>query len=211
MFGLLAILSFKTLVLALPVWAAVRLLRPIRPALEHGIWTAVLAGMLLLPLTSLIGLLPASEQFTLQTEALRLESLGAVGGHSVPDAVRSAQGSWQSWGGLVYLLVLGFFAGRLILGYWRAARLVSRASEIGDEEARGIFDAMIVSLHLTRKVTLLSSFRDTDACHLRLPPTRRHSSRHLARVALRETAGRCWFTNFRTLHAATPGLPLPPP
>ncbi len=156
-FELLAILSVKALVLVLPVWAAVRLLRPIRPALEHGIWTAVLVCLLLLPLTSLIGFLPESAESTLRTEVLRLDALAAVEGNSVPGAGQSDLGSWQSWGGIVYLIVLGFFAGRLTLGYRRAACLVSGASEIKDTEARGIFDALIVSTRLAKQVTLLVS------------------------------------------------------
>ena len=156
-FGLLAISSIKALILALPAWVALRLLRPIRPALEHGVWTAVLAGMLLLSLTGLRGLLPEAAQSMLQTEVVRLDALAAVAGGSATRAVASMQGSWQSWVGLAYLLVLCVFAGRLVLGRRRATRLVAQASEITDAEARGALNALIAANRLTKRVTLLVS------------------------------------------------------
>ena len=155
-FGLLAISSVKALVLALPAWVALRLLRPIRPALEHGVWTAVLAGMLLLPLTGLKGLLPEPAQSMLQTEVVRLDALAAVAGGS-GTAAASMQGPLQSCVGLAYLLVLCVFVGRLALGRLRATRLVAKASEITDAEARGTLNALIASNRLTKKVTLLTS------------------------------------------------------
>ncbi|MXY68701.1 MAG: TonB family protein [Acidobacteriia bacterium] len=45
--------SVRAIVLVLATWLVLRLAAPQRPAVEHGAWTAVLLGMLLLPLAGL--------------------------------------------------------------------------------------------------------------------------------------------------------------
>lgn len=47
--------SVRAIVLALATWLVLRSVGPQRPAVQHGAWTAVLLGMLLLPLPGLVG------------------------------------------------------------------------------------------------------------------------------------------------------------
>jgi TonB family protein len=158
-FDVLAMSSLKALALALPAWAIVRLLRPIRPAMEHGVWTAVLIAMLLLPLTGLTGLLSEETQsmLVLEMEAVAAGALAVVVGGSAASAVPSTAGHWQSWVGLGYLMVLCAFIGRLALGRWRVSRFVTQASEITDAQAREICDAVSTSSGVTKRVALLAS------------------------------------------------------
>ena len=43
-FDVLFLSSLRAMALILPVWLALSLMRPRRPALEHGAWTAALCG-----------------------------------------------------------------------------------------------------------------------------------------------------------------------
>lgn len=156
-FGTLAVSSVKALVLALAAWAAIRLLRPLRPALEHGIWAAVLIGMLLLPLTGLTNLIPTEIQTTLRTEVSGFAALtaGTVSAASIDETPAAAR--WQSWAGLLYLAILLAFFARLALGRWRAARLLAQTRPVTDPDAHHTFNAVLGSSGLANRVRLLAS------------------------------------------------------
>ncbi len=156
-FGVLAMSSLKAILLLLPCWIAVRLLRPIRPALEHGVWTAGLIGMPLLPLTGLTSLLPETAQSLVAAATVDLVALPTEAGGSTVMAAASTQGDWQGWAGLAYLLVLSALTGRLALGRRRASRLVSLASRITDDDAHETLNAVTAQCGLTKKVALLAS------------------------------------------------------
>ncbi len=57
-FDLLFVSSLRAVALFLPIGLALLLIRSHRPALEHGVWTALLCGMLLLPALGSLSLLP---------------------------------------------------------------------------------------------------------------------------------------------------------
>ena len=156
-FGVLVVSSLKAFVLMLPCWAAVRCSRPIRPALEHGIWAAVLIAMLLVPLAGLTSLLPETTQSMLETKVVAVDTLAAVPGGPAVNVAPSALGNWQGWAGLVYLLALCAFGCRLFVGCRRASRIETQASEINDATVREIIDTLGASKPVAKQVALLAS------------------------------------------------------
>jgi len=134
-FALLAGASWKAAALITAVWVALRLLRPSRPAVEHGIWTAALVATLLLPAVGLLGPAPPA---TLAIEA-ELPVLAEA------TAVSVTPGSSTDWRGLAGLLAVLVTSILLAHGLWQRLRvhqLISRAQAVTDPSLQRLSESL---------------------------------------------------------------------
>ena len=124
--------SVRAIVLALATWLVLRLVRPQRPAVEHGAWTAVLLGMLLLPLTGL-----ATSGFGL-SPGVALESaipvlgkpLAAQAGSLTHPAAEMPTSDWWGICGLLFMLGTVILLARRLIAQQRVRRLLRQAEPL---------------------------------------------------------------------------------
>jgi beta-lactamase regulating signal transducer with metallopeptidase domain len=127
---ILAESAVRVTVLAVGVVVVLRTLRIRSPRLAHGVWTAVIAVMLLLPIAVAWGpefavpLLPSDAANALQLPAAH--DIAAVASSEIPvesslDTDRAhTRITWSITVGAAYAIGAGFFLLRLALGVWRA-------------------------------------------------------------------------------------------
>jgi beta-lactamase regulating signal transducer with metallopeptidase domain len=145
----LADASTRAVVLATLVALAVIFLRR-RPAVQHAMWTAVVAAMLALPL--LRPIIPVTHLPVAEPAALHAINIGpdqwAVNpdGAASPAPLAQPRSSalrldWRSYVALAYLVGLLFFAARVILGAFLARRVL-RETRFITREVRTNFPAL---------------------------------------------------------------------
>lgn len=147
---LLASASLRVLVLA--AWAALLawVLRRRGPETRHAVWVAVLAGMLLMPVLTVVVprhlvappswlQAPSSAQSKppLRGQTRTVMTVTASGAITVDESAapvwRPVRRGWSSWLIPAYWLIAAFAALRVGQAVRRATRLVSQAEEIRDE------------------------------------------------------------------------------
>ena len=158
-FDLLVLNSFKAAVLILPVWLALLLIRPRRPALTHGVWTAVLCVMLLLPvLGSLNFLLEFSSAVMVET-AIPFQAISAWSSPEVTALAAGASSSpdWPGLAGLLSVLVTTILLLRSLFVRRRLLGLIGRADPVDQPVARDLLHGLVKETGLGHPPRLLSS------------------------------------------------------
>jgi TonB family protein len=156
--------SVRSLCLAAAAFAAIYLLRVKAAAARHAIWSAVLAGMLLLavftPVLPSIGLrvLPTSPELAVLSDPVgQPRSVSRV--PDMPAALRPARPlehpsapspvSWQNAAFMVYILGALFFLIRLAFSYLFTRKLVRASAPIDRPWAAGVHESSWISVPMT--------------------------------------------------------------
>ena len=158
-FDLLLMSSVRAVALIVPVCVALLLIRSRRPALQHGVCTAVLCGMLLLPALGLLSLLPDLSASVMVETAMPVLAIPAWSGSEVPTLATDAGSStdWRGWAGLLSVLVTSILLLRSILVRRRILQLVARADAITQPAAQQLLASLVGETKLSHVPTLVSS------------------------------------------------------
>lgn len=151
--------SLRAMALILPVWLALSLIRPRRPALEHGVWTAVLCGMLLLPVLDLSGRLPEISSSVIVETTLSVPVTSAW-----PDAAVSplttaigSSDNWRGLAGLLSLMVTSILLLRSMTAWRRVLQLMARADAIVEPALQELLQSSLKAAKLGHAPKLVSS------------------------------------------------------
>lgn len=158
-FDVLFLSSLRAMALILPVWLALSLTRPRRPALEHGVWTAVLCGMLLLPVLDLSGRLPEISSSVIVETTLSVPVTPAW-----PDAAVSplttaigSSDNWRGLAGLLSLMVTSILLLRSMTAWRRVLQLMARADAIVEPALQELLQSSLKAAKLGHAPKLVSS------------------------------------------------------
>ncbi len=140
-FDLLFASSARAVVLVLGVWLALRVVRPRRPAVEHGAWTAALLGMLLLPVLGISSL--SSEFFSSVVFETAISVPGTPlrtgkGIVAFAPAGGIAWSEWRGFGGLLSMCVTMVLLLRSILTRWRVLQLIGGVRPVARPRRRAL-------------------------------------------------------------------------
>ena len=158
-FDLLFMSSVRAVALILPVLLTLALIRPRRPALEHGVWTAVLSGMLLLPVLGLLSLSPELSPSVLVETAMPVLTIPAWSSAEVA-ALAADDGSsvdWRGLTGLLSILVTALLLLQSTVLRRRILRLIARADAITEPAAQQLLHSLLGETKLSHPPTLVSS------------------------------------------------------
>ena len=158
-FDVLLLSSLRAAALILPVWLALSLIRPRRPALEHGVWTAVLCGMLLLPVLGLLGRLPEVSSSVIVETTFSVPVIPAWSDAAV-SPLTTASGSstdWRGLAGLLSLLVTSILLLRSMTAWRRVLQLMARADAIVEPVAQELLQSLLKAAKLGRAPKLVSN------------------------------------------------------
>ena len=158
-FDVLVVNSFKAVALISLVWLTLLLVRPQRPTLTHGVWTAVLFVMLLTPMLGSLSFLPELSMGGMPKAAISLQAIPVSSTRGVVAAATSPSTSldWRSLAGLLSvfvtsILLLGsLFVSRRLLG------LIRRADPVDQPGAKDLFRELSKETGLPRSPRLVSS------------------------------------------------------
>jgi len=164
-FDLLFLTSVRAAALAALAAVALFLVRSRRPAIEHGVWTAVMYGMLLLPALALVSvsseLAPALTVNTSAAAAALPDWSSNPSSLSTSPLVAAAENAgtpdWQSLAGLLSIAVTAILLLRSLFAWLRARRLVAGAQPATQIEALDLLDASLAAANLDREPQLLAS------------------------------------------------------
>ncbi len=158
-FDVLFLSSWRAVALILPAWLALSLIRPRRPALEHGVWTAVLCGMLLLPVLGLLGRLPEISSSVIVETTFSVPVIPAWSDAAV-SPLTTASGSstdWRGLAGLLSLLVTSILLLRSMTAWRRVLQLMARADAIVEPVAQELLQSLLKAAKLGRAPKLVSN------------------------------------------------------
>ena len=155
----LFISSLRAVVLILPVWLALSLIRPRRPALEHGVWTALLCGMLLLPVLDLLGKLPEISSSVIVETTVSVPMIPAWSDTAVSPLTTDSGSSvdWCGLAGLLSLLVTSILLLRSMAAWRRILQLIARADAIVEPVARELLQSLLKAAKLGHAPKLVSN------------------------------------------------------
>ena len=158
-FDVLFLSSLRAAALILPVWLALSLIRPRRPALEHGVWTAVLCGMLLLPVLDLSGRLPRISSSVIVETTLSVPVTPAWPDAAVSPLTTSIGSSvdWRGLAGLLSLLVTSILLLRSMTAWRRVLQLMARADAIVEPALQELLQSSLKAAKLGHAPKLVSS------------------------------------------------------
>ncbi len=137
-FDLLFASSARAAVLVLGVWLALRFVRPRRPAAEHGVWTAVLLGMLFLPALGIPSLAPELFSGVVWQATVPVPEGPLRAGAEIAASVPPGGVSWAAWRGFAGLLsafVTAVLLLRSLLARRRVVRLLAGAQPVARPDA----------------------------------------------------------------------------
>ena len=158
-FDVLFLSSWRAVALILPAWLALSLIRPRRPALEHGVWTAVLCGMLLLPVLGLLGRLPEISSSVIVETTFSVPVIPAWSDAAV-SPLTTASGSstdWRGLAGLLSLLVTSILLLRSMTAWRRILQLMARADAIVEPVAQELLQSLLKAAKFGRAPKLVSN------------------------------------------------------
>ena len=158
-FDLLFMSSLRAVALIVPVWLALFLIRRRRPTLEHGIWTAVLGGMLLLPALGLLRLLPELSSSAMVETAIPLPPIPAWSGAVVPTLATETGPfvDWRGLAGLISVFVTSILLLRSVFARRRVLQLIARTDSITEPAAQRSLQSLLGATNLDRPPKLVSS------------------------------------------------------
>ncbi|MDE0167453.1 MAG: M56 family metallopeptidase [Bryobacterales bacterium] len=158
-FDVLFLSSLRAMALILPVWLILSLMRPRRPALEHGVLTAVLCGMILLPVVDVSGRLPGISSSVIVETTVSVPVMQAW-----PDAavspVTSAIGSSDNWlglAGLLSLMVTSILLLRSMTAWRRILQLMARGDAIVEPASQELLQSLLQAAKLGHAPKMVSS------------------------------------------------------
>ncbi|MCY4587170.1 MAG: M56 family metallopeptidase [Bryobacterales bacterium] len=158
-FDVLFLSSLRAMALILPVWLALSLIRPRRPALEHGVWTAVLCGMLLLPVLDLSGRLPGTSSSVIVETTVSVPVMPAWSDAAVSPLTTAIGSSvdWRGLAGLLSLLVTSILLLRSMTAWRRVLQLTARADAIAEPASQELLPSSLKAAKLGHAPKLVSS------------------------------------------------------
>lgn len=158
-FDVLFTSSLKAAALVLTAWLALFLIRQRRAALQHSVWTAVLCGMLLLPVLGLLSLLPQLSSSAVVATAIPVLAIPAWSSAEVSAlaANRGSSADWRGLAGLFSLLVTSILLLRSLLVRRRVVQLIARAEPITQQAAQQLLQSLLGATRLSRPPGLVSS------------------------------------------------------
>ena len=158
-FDVLFLSSLRAMALILPVWLALSLMRPRRPALEHGVWTAVLCGMLLLPVLDLSGRLPEISSSVIVETTLSVPVMPAWPEAAVSPLTTAIGSSdnWRGLAGLLSLMVTSILLLRSMTAWRRVLQLMARADAIVEPASQELLQSSLQAAKLGHAPKLVSS------------------------------------------------------
>lgn len=158
-FDVLFLSSLRAMALILPVWLALSLMRPRRPALEHGVWTAVLCGMLLLPVLDLSGRLPEISSSVIVETTLSVPVMPAWPEAAVSPLTTAIGSSdnWRGLAGLLSLMVTSILLLRSMTAWRRILQLTARANAIVEPASQELLQSSLQAAKLGHAPKLVSS------------------------------------------------------
>ena len=189
-FDVLCISSLRAVALILPVWLALSLIRPRRPALEHGVWTAALCGMLLLPVLGILGRLPEISSSVIVETTVSVPAVPARSDTAVSPLTTDSGSSvdWRGLAGLLSLLVTSILLLRSMTARRRIIQLIARADAIVEPVAQELLQSLLkVSQAQPRTQTCVEP-GDRDTGGVRIHPAYHHPARDMEGVGQEETA-----------------------
>lgn len=158
-FDVLFLSSLRAAALILPFWLALSLIRPRRPALEHGVWTAALYGMLLLPVLDLAGRMPEISSRVIVETMVSVPVIAAWPDTAV-SPLTTAGGSSVDWlgsAGLLSLLVTSILLLRTMAAWRRVLQLIAGAEAVVEPFAQEMLQSALKSTRLGHAPKLVSS------------------------------------------------------
>ena len=158
-FDVLCISSLRAVPLILPVWLALSLIRPRRPALEHGVWTAALCGMLLLPVLGILGRLPEISSSVIVETTVSVPAVPAWSDTAVSPLTTDSGSSvdWRGLAGLLSLLVTSILLLRSMTARRRIIQLIARADAIVEPVAQELLQSLLKAAKLSHAPKLVSN------------------------------------------------------
>lgn len=158
-FDVLFLSSLRAMAFILPVWLALSLMRPRRPALEHGVWTAVLCGMLLLPVLDLSGRLPEISSSVIVETTLSVPVMPAWPEAAVSPLTTAIGSSdnWRGLAGLLSLMVTSILLLRSMTAWRRVLQLMARADAIAEPASQELLQSSLQAAKLGHAPKLVSS------------------------------------------------------
>ena len=206
-FDVLFLSSLRAMVLILPVWLVLSLIRPRWPALEHGVWSAVLCGMLLLPVLDLSGRLPGTSSSVIVETTVSVPVMPAWSDAAVSPLTTAISSSvdWRGLAGLLSLLVTSILLLRSMTAWRRVLQLTARADAIAEPASQELLPSSLKAAKLGHAPKLVSSPEVRTPVVfgfirpvIILPATCWNGAR--------KNCTRCFCTNWRTLLAGTDGF-----
>lgn len=158
-FNVLFLSSLRAAALILPVWLALSLIRQRRPALEHGVWTAVLCGMLLLPALDLAVRMPEISSSVIAETTVSVPVMPAWSDAAVSPLTTASSSSvdWRGLAGLLSLLVASILLLRSIAAWRRVLQLIAGADTVVEPFAQELLQSSLKSAKLGHAPKLVSS------------------------------------------------------
>ena len=158
-FDVLFAASLKAVALIFVVWLALLLIRPRRPALQHGVWAAVLCGMLLLPVLGLLSLWPQFSSTVVVETAIPVATVSGFSMAEGPNLAASTASSldWKGLTGLLSLMVTSVFVSRFLLARHQLLRVIARADAVDDPAVQHLAESVLKVTKFARCPRIVSS------------------------------------------------------